>query len=29
MEIEEIVDQLYGSEIEKMESPVEVMVRCH
>jgi len=25
IEIEEIVDQLYGSEIEKMESPVEVM----
>lgn len=25
IEIEEIVDQLYGSEIEKMESPTEVM----
>jgi hypothetical protein len=25
IEIEEIVDQLYGSEIEKMESPIEVM----
>ena len=25
IEIEEIVDQLYGSEIEKMQSPIEVM----